>query len=151
MKYSAYELNKQDDNIQPWCTPFPIRNQSVVPCPILTVPSWPADRFLRRQVRWSGILYFNFKECMFYPEPVRNGYIKQKMQVWQMFSSQQSFSSQNMTWKILTRLIFTFPFIPSCSFSTLFINVNRLELCVDLYLLWLTNSSHWGCQLFCIC
>ena len=60
-----------------------------------------------------------------------------------MFSSQQSFSSQNMTWKILTRLTFTFHFMPSCPFSTLFINVNRLELCVDLYLLWLTNSSHW--------
>ena len=25
------ELNKQGDNIQPWCTPFPIWNQSVVP------------------------------------------------------------------------------------------------------------------------
>ena len=51
--YSAYKLNKQGDNIQPWCTPFPIRNQSV-PCPVLTVASWPAYRFLRRQVRWSG-------------------------------------------------------------------------------------------------
>ena len=28
--YSAYKLNKHDDNIQPWCTPFPIWNQSVV-------------------------------------------------------------------------------------------------------------------------
>ena len=28
--YSAYKLNKQGDNIQPWCT-FPIWNQSVVP------------------------------------------------------------------------------------------------------------------------
>ena len=27
--YSAYKLNKQGDNIQPWCTPFPIWNQSV--------------------------------------------------------------------------------------------------------------------------
>ena len=27
-------LNKQGDNIQPWCTPFPIWNQSVVPFPI---------------------------------------------------------------------------------------------------------------------
>ena len=52
---SAYKLNKQGDNIQPWCTPFPIFKQSVVPCPILTVASWPAYRFLRRQVRWSGI------------------------------------------------------------------------------------------------
>ena len=29
------------------CIPFPIWNQSVVPCPVLTV--------LKRQVRWSGI------------------------------------------------------------------------------------------------
>ena len=27
--YSAYKLNKQSDNIQPWHTPFPILNQSV--------------------------------------------------------------------------------------------------------------------------
>ena len=56
MMYSAYELNKQGYNIQSWCTPFPIWNQSVVPCPVLTVASWPAYTFLRRQVRWSGIL-----------------------------------------------------------------------------------------------
>ena len=57
MMYSAYKLNinKQGDNIQPWCTPFPIWNQSVVPCPVLTVASWPAYKFLKRQVRWSGI------------------------------------------------------------------------------------------------
>ena len=55
MMYSAYKLNKQGDNIQPWHTPFPIWNQSVVPCLVLTVASWPAYRFLRRQVRWSDI------------------------------------------------------------------------------------------------
>ena len=55
MMYSAYKLNKQGDNIQPWCTSFPIWNQSVVPCPVLTVASWPAYKFLKRQVRWSGI------------------------------------------------------------------------------------------------
>ena len=53
--YSAYKLNKQGDNIQPWCTPFPIWNQSVVPCPVLTVAFWPTYRFLKRQVRWSGV------------------------------------------------------------------------------------------------
>ena len=53
--YSAYKLNKQSDNIQPWCAPFPIWNQSVVPCPVLTVASWPAYRFLRRQVTWFGM------------------------------------------------------------------------------------------------
>ena len=52
--HSAYKLNKQGVDI-PWRTPFPIWNQSVVPCPVLTVASWPAYRFLRRQVRWSGI------------------------------------------------------------------------------------------------
>ena len=35
--YSAYELNQQSNNIQPCCTPFPILNQSVVPCLVLTV------------------------------------------------------------------------------------------------------------------
>ena len=53
MMYSPYKLNKQADNIQPWRTPFPIWNQSVVLCLVLTVASWPAYRFLRRQVRWS--------------------------------------------------------------------------------------------------
>ena len=55
MMYSACKLNKQGDNIQPWGTPFPNWNQSVVPCPVPTVASWPAYRFLKRQVRWSGI------------------------------------------------------------------------------------------------
>ena len=51
MVYSAYKLNKQGENIQPWRTPFPIWNQSVIPCPVLTVASWPVYRFLKRQVR----------------------------------------------------------------------------------------------------
>ena len=61
MMYSAYKLNKQGDNIQPWCTIYSLDvllsclDQSVVPCPVLTVASWPAYRFLKRQVRWSGI------------------------------------------------------------------------------------------------
>ena len=55
MMYSAYKLNKQGDNIQPWHTSFLIWNQSVVPCLVLTVASWPTYRFLKREVRWSGI------------------------------------------------------------------------------------------------
>ena len=58
MMCSASKLNKQGDNIQPWRTPFLSWNQSAVPCPVLTVASWPAYRFLRRQVRWSGIPIF---------------------------------------------------------------------------------------------
>ena len=55
MMYSAYKLNKQGDNIWFWCTPFPVLNQFIVPCLVLTVAYWPAYRFLRRQVRWFGI------------------------------------------------------------------------------------------------
>ena len=55
MMYTAYKLNKQGDNIHPWHTPFPIWNQSVVPCPVLPVASWPSYRFLKKQVRWSGM------------------------------------------------------------------------------------------------
>ena len=55
MIYYAYKLNKQGDNVQPCCTPFPILNQSIhcymsgSNCCFLTY------KFLRRQVRWSGI------------------------------------------------------------------------------------------------
>ena len=35
--------------------PSPNWNQSVVPCPVLTVATWPSCRLLRRQVRWPGI------------------------------------------------------------------------------------------------
>ena len=41
--------------IKPWHTPFPIWNQSVVPCPVLIVASWPAYRFLKRKcyLKWN--------------------------------------------------------------------------------------------------
>ena len=55
MMYSAWKLNNQGDSIQHWHIPFPIWNQSIVPCSVLNVASWPAYKFLRRQARWSGI------------------------------------------------------------------------------------------------
>ena len=36
MRYSAYKLNKQGDNILPCHTPFQVLNESVVPCKVLT-------------------------------------------------------------------------------------------------------------------
>ena len=39
MMCSAYKLNNQDENIQLCHIPFPILNQSVVPCLVLTVAS----------------------------------------------------------------------------------------------------------------
>ena len=50
---TAYKLNRQGDNKQPWCTPFPILKKSVVPS--LVVTSWSTYRLLRRQVWWPGI------------------------------------------------------------------------------------------------
>ena len=55
MMHSAYKLNKQGDNIQPWHTAFPLWNQSIVPCPVLSIASWPAYRFIKRQIKWSAI------------------------------------------------------------------------------------------------
>ena len=63
MMYSAYKLNKQGDNIQPWHTPLPIWNQSVVPCPVLTVASWPAYTSQEAdQVVWYSHIFNNFPE-----------------------------------------------------------------------------------------
>ena len=49
IRYSAYKLNKQGDNIRPWHTLFSILNQSIESGSVLTVASCPACRFLRRQ------------------------------------------------------------------------------------------------------
>ena len=57
--YSAQKLNEQGDNIQPWHTPFPIWNQSVVPCPVLTVASWPPYKFSRS--RSGGLVFPSFQ------------------------------------------------------------------------------------------
>ena len=64
MMYSAYKLNKQEDNIQPWRTPFPIWNQSVVPCPVLTAASWHAYKISQEagQGVWYSHLFKNFKQ-----------------------------------------------------------------------------------------
>ena len=66
MMYSEYKLSKQGDNIQPWRTPFTIWNQSVVPCPILTVASWPAYSFPQEagQVVWYSHLFQNFPQLI---------------------------------------------------------------------------------------
>ena len=63
--YSAYKLNKQGDNIQPWRTTFPIWNQSVVPCPVLTVASWPGQGQAGQVVWYSHLrgLKVKFFKC----------------------------------------------------------------------------------------
>ena len=55
MLHSAEQFNQQGDTVQPSHTSFPILEQFVAPSPVLTIASCPACRFLRRQVRQSGI------------------------------------------------------------------------------------------------
>ena len=82
MMYSAYKLNKQGDNIQPWLTPFPIWNQSVVPCPVLTVASWPVYRILNKQVRWSDIpISFRISHILLWSTPVKDFGIVNKAEI----------------------------------------------------------------------
>ena len=71
MKYSAYKLNKQGNNIQPWRTAFLICNQSIVQCPVLTVASLFAYTFLKRQVKWSdiSISFRIFLSLLWYTQP----------------------------------------------------------------------------------
>ena len=53
--------HRRTDAFELWCwrrllrVPWTARrsNQSIVPCPVLTIAAWPAYMFLRRQVRWS--------------------------------------------------------------------------------------------------
>ena len=53
--FVLYSTCNLGNNIQPWSIPFLFLNQSIVPCLVLTVASWPMYRFLRRQARRSGI------------------------------------------------------------------------------------------------
>ena len=47
--YSACKLNKQRDNIQPWCTPFPIPSLLWVKP---EVPAWPSTSIFQPQHYW---------------------------------------------------------------------------------------------------
>ena len=62
--YSVCKLNKQGDNIQSWCTPLPIWNQSVVSCPVLTVASSTCIQISQEadQVVWYSHLLKNFPQ-----------------------------------------------------------------------------------------
>ena len=59
MLYTACKLNNQGDNIQPWRTPFPIWNQSFVPCPVLTVACIQISQEAGKVV-WYSHLFKNF-------------------------------------------------------------------------------------------
>ena len=55
MTYSTYQLNKQGDNIQPWCTPFP--NLEPVCCSMSNINYCflTCIQVLQETGRWSGL------------------------------------------------------------------------------------------------
>ena len=58
---SAYKLSKQGDNIQPWHTPFPICNQSIVPC---SFDIWNVKMTIHVNcLDILGLKYQNNKQC----------------------------------------------------------------------------------------
>ena len=57
--YSAYNLNKQGDNIQSWCTPFPILRQSSSNCCFLTCIQVSQEA---GEVVWYCHLFKNFPQ-----------------------------------------------------------------------------------------
>ena len=59
MIFSALKLNKQSDNIQPWHTPFPILNQSVVSCPVCFLTHIQVSQETGT-VGWYSHLFKNF-------------------------------------------------------------------------------------------
>ena len=64
MMYSAYNLNKQGEQYTALTYSFSYL-EPVVPRPVLTFVSWPTYRFLKRQVRWSGIpISFKFSSLL---------------------------------------------------------------------------------------
>ena len=122
MTYSAHKLNKQGDNIQPWRTPFLIWNHSIVPRPVLTVASWPAYRFLKRQVRWSGIpILKNFPQFLVIHTVKRIGvvhkqevdiflelscFLNDPMDVGILISGTSAFSKSSLnTWKFTVHVL----------------------------------------------
>ena len=56
--YSAYKLNKRGDNILPLLTPFPILNQFIFPCPVLTVACWSAASRSAWNPNFSHLIVF---------------------------------------------------------------------------------------------
>ena len=100
---------------------FPIWNQSVVPCPVLTVASWPAYRSLKRQVRWPDIP-ISFRIFQFIVIPTVKGFgiaNKAKIDVflelscffwssrcWHLISGSSAFSKSTLNmWKFMVHVL----------------------------------------------
>ena len=107
---STYEIPKYHIQRKHCCessriifgTLFPIWNQSTVSCPVLTVASWPAYRFLRRQVRWSGIpISWRIFHSLFSFQSQRKAMLKNIQTTTQLHSSH---TLAKQCWKICVNM-----------------------------------------------
>ena len=64
LRYSAYRLNKQGDNIQPCCIPFPVLNLSVVPCLFCYFLACIQASHEIGKVVWYSCLFKNFSKIV---------------------------------------------------------------------------------------
>ena len=106
MMYSAYKLNKQSDNIQPWHTPFPIWNQccsmSSSNCCFLTCIQVSQEA---GQVVWYSCLFQNFAV---YCDP-------HSQRLWQSIKQKQMFFWNSLVFLMIQMLaiwsLFPLPFL----------------------------------------
>ena len=96
MMYSAHKLDKHGDNIQPSHTPFLIWNQSVVPCPFLTVAAWPEYRFFWDYVCLENFYFWDWTERSFevcYNSHIMVHFYYITLLIWEWCSTQVSLGS----------------------------------------------------------
>ena len=125
--YSAYKLNKLNENIQTWCTPFPILNRSVVVCLLLTIASCPAYRLQVSQKTSKVVWYFHFfknfpqfvvihtakafsivkeTEVDFFFNSIAVSIIRQMLVIWSLSICSSVFSKSSFyIWKFLVHLM----------------------------------------------
>ena len=120
MMCSMHKLNKQGDNKQFSHTLFSILKQLVAPYRVITVASWPAYRFLKRQVRWPGIpIYLRVFHSLFMIHRVKGFsivietevdvflefpcFLYDSANVGNLISGSSAFSTPSLTiWKLFT-------------------------------------------------
>ena len=143
MMCSMHKLNKQGDNKQFSHTLFSILKQLVAPYRVITVASWPAYRFLKRQVRWPGIpIYLRVFHSLFMIHRVKgfNIVIETEVDVFLEFpsylydpadtgnwiSGSFAFSKPNLNiWNDCTK---SFPFLPFPSAQFLLVFLTSVQV-----------------------
>ena len=138
MMYSACKFNNQGDNIQPCCTPFPIWNQSVGPCPVVTVASWPIIWVSQDagQVVWYAHLFQNFPQFIVIHTFEGFGLVnKAEMFFW------NSLAFSMIQWMLAIWSLVPLPFLKPAWTSSL----KSVRNCYAIFLRW--NAASISCSL----